>query len=268
MITEAVHVDNKDEELRNFRTAILNILEDISELNEKLKELDKLKDEFLNMTSHELKNPLTPVISYLDMLTKGSLGELSPKQKEALDIILRNTERLKRLIFDILDIAKLESKRMKFDMQKVDIVKIIKNSINDMQPFAEEKKIKIMGKIGRLPTSIGDENRLQQVLTNLLNNAIKFSHERGKISVRAQKNGNKIIIGVKDNGVGIGKKDLPNMFKKFYQAPTNIQRKSGTGLGLAICKGIIEAHRGKIWVGSKLGKGAKFSFTLPIKQAR
>ena len=257
--------DKREEELRNFRTAILNILEDTNELNEKLKELDKLKDEFLNMTSHELKNPLTPIISYLDMLTKGELGELSPKQKEALDTILRNTERLKRLIFDILDIAKLESKRMKFDMQKADLEKIIKNSINDMEPFTEEKKIKIMGKIGKLPLCTGDENRLLQVLTNLLNNAIKFSHERGKISVNAQKNGNKVLISVKDNGIGIGKKDLPNLFKKFYQAPTNIQRKSGTGLGLAICKGIIEAHRGKVWVGSKLGKWAKFSFTLPIK---
>ena len=265
MITEAVHVDKKDEELRNFRTAILNILEDISELNEKLKELDKLKDEFLNMTSHELKNPLTPIISYLDMLTKGNLGELSPKQKEALDIILRNTQRLKRLIFDILDIAKLESKRMKFDMQKIDLENIIKNSINDMQPFADEKKIKIIGKIGKLPACLGDETRLLQVLTNLLNNAIKFSHEKGKISVSAQKNGNKIFISVKDNGIGIGKKDLPNMFKKFYQADSNVQRKSGTGLGLAICKGIIEAHRGKIFVESKLGKGSKFSFAIHIR---
>ena len=112
---------------------------------------------------------------------------------------------------------------------------------------------------------MGDESRLLQVLTNLLNNAIKFSHERGKILVSAQKNGNKITISVKDNGIGIGKKDLPNMFKKFYQAPTNVQMKSGTGLGLAICKGIIGAHRGKIWVNSKLGKGTKFSFAIPVK---
>lgn len=268
MITESVHADKKDEELRNFRAAILNILEDISELNEKLKELDKLKDEFLNMTSHELKNPLTPILSYLDMLSKGSLGELSPKQKGAVDIVSRNTERLKRLIFDILDIAKLESKRMKFDMQKVDLEKIIKNLMNDMQPFAQEKNIKIIGNIGKLPKIIGDESRLLQVLTNLINNAIKFSHETGKVKISANRKKNNILVIIKDNGIGIAKKDMPNLFKKFYQADSGIIKKSGTGLGLAICKGIIEAHRGKIWVDSKLGKGTQVSFTMPVKATK
>lgn len=266
MTADYLQIGKMEEELRNFRAAMLNILEDISEMNEKLKELDKLKDEFLNMTSHELKNPLTPVISYLDMLSKGNLGQLSPKQKEALDVVSRNTDRLKRLIYDIIDIAKLESKRMKFDMQKVSLDGVLRNSIKDMKPFAEEKNIKIIEKIGKLPKVMADESRLLQVLTNLMNNAIKFSYENVKVLVAAQKKGNNVLISVKDNGIGIAKKDLPNLFKKFYQADSSVRKKyAGTGLGLTVSKGIIEAHKGKIQVESRLGKGTAVSFTLPVK---
>lgn len=264
--TEDLEKVNK--ELNNTKLATLNILEDVKEANERLKEIDKLKTDFLNTTSHELKTPLTPIRSYLDLLEDGSLGKLNQQQKSALKVIDKNVKRLKRLISDILDITKVEAGQMKFIMEKIRFEKVIKEAIQEIKPSIDEKKIKIEVRIPKkLPLIEGDKQRLIQVLTNLLDNAIKFSPKNKRVMITAKKRKNSLFMAVADKGIGISKNNLPKLFTKFFQVDTSATREQpGTGLGLTICKGIIEAHNGNIWAESILGKGSTFYFTLPLKQ--
>lgn len=264
---KTVELTKSNKELEEARLATLNILEDIKEANEKLKELDKLKNDFLNTTSHELKTPLTPIRSYLDLLEDGSLGKLNPKQISALKVIDRNSKRLKRLIDDILDTVKVEAGQMKFIMEKIRFEKVIEESVNDQKLSAKEKRITIRTLIPeRLPLIEGDKQRLMQVLTNLLSNAIKFSPKNSEVTVSAKKQKNHILVAVKDKGIGISEKNIKKLFIKFFQVDTSATKEHpGTGLGLVICKGVVEAHGGKIWVESKLKKGSTFYFTLPLK---
>lgn len=264
-------LDRKVKELNDAKTATLNLLEDIDEARlelekayNELKESDRLKDEFMNIAAHELKTPLVPIIGYINMLKDGSLGELTPEEKDSVEIISRNIERLKKLIEDILDISKLESGVMKFDMREIQIAEVIKNSVQDMQSLADKKGLKLKMEIqDNLPLIKGDKVRLTQVLTDLIDNAIKFT-EKGEIVVIAKKKGKDVWVCVKDTGIGIAKENIPKLFTKFYQVDSSLSRRyGGTGLGLAICKKIIEAHGGEIWVESKKGKGSIFQFTIP-----
>jgi len=239
----------------------------LKETAEKLKEVDELKDEFLSMTAHELKTPLMPVKIQSQLLLTGVMGKINEKQRDSLDMVLRNTDRLIRLIDDISDISKIEAGTLEFHTEEVQMIDIIKNSIKDLSSLAKEKHIALIGKYPtKLPLIKADKGRLAQVMTNLIKNAIKFTPEKGKITVGAKKSRNNIVVSVKDTGIGISKENLGKVFDKFFQVDTGITRKyGGAGLGLTICKRIIEKHRGKIWSESTLGKGSKFIFTLPIK---
>jgi len=238
-----------------------------NQMTNDLKELDILKTQFLTTTSHELKTPITPIIIQSQMLLEGSLGHLTKKQKKSADIILRNMEHLNKLISDILDISKIQSARLKLVSSKAQIGVCIKETIENMKPAANQKKIIFITKIAALPKITFDKGRIEQVLTNLINNAIKFTPEKGKIMIESAKQGDSIIVKVKDIGMGIKKENLNKIFKPFAQvAPSYAINQKGTGLGLAICKGIIGKHGGKIWAESTFGKGSTFSFTLPIKR--
>ncbi len=256
-------VDN----LKESRKEIEKEAKKLAKMNKKLKEIDKLKSNFLNITSHELKTPLTPIRCYLDILKDESLGKLNKKQRDALKVIDRNSVILKHLIDDILDITKLESGKMKFLISNVDVKKLVEDVTKSLKLAAKKKEIKIELNIqNNLPKIKGDSHRLSQVLSNLLRNAIKFSGKETKIKIQVKKQQDKILFEIKDTGVGIPKKAIPKLFTKFFQVDKSTTRHfEGTGLGLAISKGIVEAHKGKIWVQSKLGKGSTFSFTIPIK---
>jgi signal transduction histidine kinase len=231
--------------------------------HEKLKSVDKLKTEFMNMAAHELKTPLVPMVGYLQLIDK---SKLDPEDRENLEIAIRNTKRLQQLVQDILDIAKLESKVMKFNWEDVDLTRVIRDCVASTAPMAREKGLYLKTVVPRkLPPVRGDFMRLSQVLTNLLNNAVKFT-DRGGITVRARRSGNQVIVEVVDTGIGIPKKDQRKLFRKFFQTEAGKRKFGGTGLGLAICKQIIRYHRGKIWVRSMPGKGSIFAFSLPIKQ--
>ncbi len=236
---------------------------EIRRAHEKLKSVDKLKTEFMNMAAHELKTPMVPMVGYLQLIDK---KKLDSEDRESLEIAIRNTKRLQRLVGDILDIAKLESKVMKFNMEEVRLESLANDAVSSAEPFAKEKKIYLKKVVPKnLPTIKGDAVRITQVLTNLLNNAIKFT-DKGGITLKASKTGNSVLVQVVDTGIGIGRKDVGKLFTKFYQADSSGKRKyGGTGLGLAICKEIVKAHGGKIWVTSQLGKGSIFQFTLPSK---
>jgi signal transduction histidine kinase len=237
---------------------------ELRKAHEKLKSVDRLKTEFMNMAAHELKTPLTPMVGYLQLIDK---KKLSSEDSESLDIAIRNTKRLQHLVNDILDIAKLESKVMKFSMEELQLTRLVDDAAASVRPFAKEKKLTLRKLLPeKLPPIRGDPVRITQVLTNLLNNAIKFT-DKGSVTIRAAKKGDSVLVQVSDTGVGIRREDLPKLFTKFFQADTLGRRRyGGTGLGLAICKEIIKAHGGNIWVKSRLGRGSTFSFTLPIEK--
>ncbi len=261
-------------ELKDARVAALNLLDDMDkaskELNEsyqKLKEADKLKDEFMNIAAHELKTPLVPIIGYISMMRDGSLGELTEEEEKSLDIISRNVDRLKKLIDDILDISKLESGAMRFEMTDISVVDVAWNSVQDMQSYAAGKGLTLKAEIqAGIPLVHGDKNRLMQVLIDLIDNATKFT-EQGGIVVEVNLSADNVLVRVRDTGIGIAQKNICRLFVKFQQIDSSLSRRyGGTGLGLAICKKIVEAHGGRIWVESKFGEGSVFQFTLPLKK--
>ncbi len=235
--------------------------------NARLKELNLLKTRFLVMTSHELKTPITPVVIQAQMLSDGSLGKLSAKQKQSAEMILRNITRLDNLVSDIFDISRIQSSRLNLVFQRLQLARLIEEAKENMAPLAAEKDIKLVAKIQKLPRIPVDKDRIIQVLTNLISNAIKFTPAKGTITIEAAKQKDDVLISVKDTGRGMVEKDVRRLFTLFFQVKASYELKEeGTGLGLPICKGIIEQHGGKIWAESLIGKGSTFSFTLPIKQ--
>jgi len=262
--TKKVKEDMK--ELENSRTATLNIMEDLNEAFEKLKELDKLKTEFLTVSSHELRTPITPLKIQIQLALMGKLGKVPKKMEDSLNMMLKNIDQFNFLVGDILDISKIESGAMKFNIVESDIPSILFTSIETLRAKADEKKIKIKTNIGKLPKIKADKERILQVVNNFINNAIKFTDKNGLITIKAIKRKEDILISVKDTGIGMKKDELEKVFTPFVQADSSRSRKyEGTGLGLAICKGIIKYHGGRIWVNSDYGKGSVFYFTLPLR---
>jgi PAS domain S-box-containing protein len=241
---------------------------------EKLKELDQLKDSFLSTVSHELRTPLTSIKSFSEILL--AYDEDRKTQKEFLNIIKEESDRLTRLINDFLDLSKIESGRMQWETAGLSVTEVIKTAINATQALAAEAKLKIKVEVSPgLPKVMSDNDRLVQVVTNLLSNAIKFTPEGGNIGVKAQlleggkakKKADMVLVSVTDNGIGIDPKDRQAIFDKFKQVGNTLTDKpKGTGLGLPICKEIVEHYGGKIWVESELGKGSTFFFTLPVAE--
>ncbi|MCX5703120.1 MAG: HAMP domain-containing sensor histidine kinase, partial [Candidatus Omnitrophica bacterium] len=196
---------------------------------------------------------------------------LSTIQEQCLSIAHRNIGRLTMLINDLLDLAKLEQKKMEFKLEKIPIENVINECIEMLTAWTKTKSISIKKKIQEgLPQANIDPLRINQVLTNLLGNAVKFTPAGGDISVEARLSEEKsaIQVSVEDTGIGIAKEDIPKVFNKFYQVGERVSTDiSGTGIGLSIAKEIVELHGGRIWVESEKGNGAKFIFTIPLEQA-
>jgi len=233
------------------------------------KQLEKSKTEFLSITSHELRSPMTPMQAQLQMLLGEYYGKLNAKQKNAMEIVSRNTKRLDNIIVDFLEISRIEAARLKFRFKTQNPADIIPRLVKEMEGFMPEKKVKIVTEIGKLPVIEHDPDRLSQVLRNLMNNAIKFSKPGTTITVGAGLKGNMIEFSVADQGIGIKPEDQKRIFEPFYQAEQTMYREhQGTGLGLAIIRGIVESQGGKVWLDSKIGVGTTFYFTLPLKPVR
>jgi len=236
----------------------------IKEQNARLKELDRMKSEFLSTAAHELRTPLTSILGFSEILLKRKLDE--ERQNRFLKIINEESVSLSALINDLLDLSRIESGRgFRIKKAPIDIGGIILENVDLFQAQSDKHTFKV-DLPGNLPKIELDKDRIGQVMGNLLINAVKFSPEGGEITVSIERVKGKIEVSVSDTGLGIPKKDLPHIFEKFYRAD-NASRTAigGTGLGLAIAKYIIESHGGKIWVESKLGKGSTFTFTLPIE---
>ncbi|MEF8879251.1 MAG: PAS domain S-box protein [Candidatus Thermoplasmatota archaeon] len=240
-------------------------IRDITErkkVEEELKKSEKLKTEFMNIAAHELKSPVTPIKGYLDLIISDE--KTSEDVKKFAKISLRNAERLLKLVNDILDVSRLDTDTMRFDMERIDTVEILEEIVEDMKPVVENKGLDFNVEIpDKLSDVMGDRYRLSQVLKNLMSNALKFTDE-GSITIKAEDEKDHVLISVIDTGVGMSKEESKNVFSKFYQADTGEDRKNeGTGLGLFICKQIVEKHNGEIWVGSEVGEGSTFNIKLP-----
>ena len=237
----------------------------LSKMEEERLQLDKAKSEFLSITSHELRTPITPLKAQLQMLQQEYFGKITQKQKESLDIILRNAERLNKIIEDFLEISRIEAARLKFAFRKTDLKQTIQETVGLMEGFAKEKNITLVVDAGELPIIEVDPDRISQVLRNLVHNAIKFSPSDNTVEVHAEVKKEHIMFWVRDHGCGLNAEDQIRVFEPFYQVEGTLSRKyGGTGLGLTICRGIIEAQKGKIWVESKMGAGSTFYFTVPL----
>ena len=241
----------------------------LSRMNEERREIDEAKTEFLSITSHELRTPMTPMKAQLQMLENNYFGELTQKQKDSLAVIIRNADRLDKLIVDFLEISRIESARLKFSFKATDLKETICETVEFMKGFAKEKNIKLVVKVEELPVIEADPDRISQILENLINNAIKFSPRDSDIEINAETKKDYILFSVKDYGCGLTPEDQINVFEPFYQVDKAASKEyGGTGLGLAICRGIIESQKGKIWVESKPGEGCKFYFTIPMQPVK
>jgi len=251
----------KDDEFAGMVCTIRDITER-RRVEDELKKSERLKTEFMNIAAHELKSPVTPIKGYLDLIISDE--KASRKVKDWAKVSLRNAERLLRLVNDILDVSRLDTDTMRFEMEKLPIVEILDEIAEDMKPAIQGKGLKFITDIPRdLPNIMGDRHRLSQVFKNLLVNALKFT-DHGSISIKAEVKKENILVEVNDSGIGISKDEVKKVFNKFYQAYTGDDRKNeGTGLGLFICREILEKHKGNIWVESKVGKGSSFYIQIP-----
>jgi len=243
-------------------------IRDITErrrIENELKNSERLKTEFMNIVAHELKSPVTPIKGYLELIISDK--NASERIKNWAKVSLRNAERLLKLVNDILDVSRLDTDTMRFEMEKLNINQILNEISEDIKPAIKNKKLKLITNIPKeLPEVFGDKNRLIQVFKNLLENAIKFT-DNGTITIEAEKKNDHLLFAVKDTGIGISKYELKKIFNKFYQAYTGEDRKNeGTGLGLYICKEIVQKHNGEIWAESEIGKGSQFYIKLPYLQ--
>lgn len=269
-------VQARTKELSETQVATLNILEDLSKEKEKVekysKELEdalRTKSDFTSMVSHELRTPLTAIKEGISLVADGTTGKLNKDQKEFLDIAKRNVDRLTRLINDVLDLQRLEAGMPFFNLVPNDINDVVNEVCNMMVTMVKDKALTLELKLDRkLPPVTFDKDKIIQVLMNLINNALKFT-EKGGITVTTHRDGNAVMVSVRDTGPGIRPADIPRLFRRFEQLDTGTERKpGGTGLGLAISKEIIEMHGGKIWVESAFGEATTFSFNLPIIERR
>lgn len=234
---------------------------------EELKTLDKMKDEFISNVSHELKTPLISIKGYGELLNDEKQGTLSGEQKKSLEAIIRNADRLTRLINSILFISKMQSGKIEFQFKPLDVDEIVSVCVDDMKGMMDKKKISFEKDIHVISKIVGDKDRFIEIITNLLDNAIKFTPEWGNISIKARDKEEFVHIIVSDNGIGIPGDIIPKLFTRFYQVDASTARKyMGTGLGLYITKNIIDAFKGKIWIESEVNKGTDIHLLIPASK--
>ncbi len=260
------------------------LYEEISITNKKLEKLEKLKSEFISIVSHELRTPLTPINNSLEIVLSGQAGELTPEINNFISMAKRNIQRLSGIIEDLLDLSRIQTGKLDYRYKICDITPSLELLKNTFLQVAQEKNIKINLIIKeKLPEIYADSRRIEQILSNLVSNSLKFTSQGGMIEVEAsvidenqveydnlimpkiKPNGKYIKISVKDNGIGMKKEDIPKIFDKFSQIETSLNRnKGGVGLGLTITKQLIDAHLGAVWVESQEQKGSTFSVILPL----
>jgi two-component system, OmpR family, sensor histidine kinase VicK len=258
---EATYIPHIDE--RGRVKGLFGLITDLTER----KSIERMKDEFISVVSHELRTPLTSIHGSLKLLATGRLGNLSEEGQQMLAIADENTDRLVRLVNDVLDLQRMQSGKVKIEKRICNAADLMRQAIEAMQGTAQQQRITLLNTPAYIQVW-ADPDYIVQVLINLLSNAIKFSFPGDSVWMRAEARDNEIIFQVQDYGQGIPKDKLETIFACFQQVDASDSRtKGGTGLGLAICRQIVELHQGKIWAESTLGKGSTFYFTLMSPKA-
>jgi len=232
------------------------------------KTIDQMKSEFISIASHELRTPMTSIKGSVDLILSGCTGEVSPEALELLEVAHSACDRMIRLINDILDLSKIEAGQIKLKLAPIDLTEAVEHSLRSLKSLADQDEIslKLEGP-QNLPWVAADRDRIEQVITNLVSNAIKFSPAKGEVHVSLSADNGWVSCSVSDQGCGIKEEDLDRIFAKFQQLGPP-QRGRGTGLGLAITHALVTEHKGKIWVESRVGEGSRFVFSLPVAAGR
>ncbi len=276
-IVGILYVDDfKPRQFTQREVSILNLLANKAALAiqktsllEELSQANRLKSEFLANMSHELRTPLNSIIGFSELLLDQIPGEINRDQRQCVSDILGSGQHLLKLINDILDISKIESGKAELHLEGINLRELMMGVQRTVKSLVDKKsqrfEVNIGDKVGRL---CADKRKLKQVMFNLLSNAVKFTPEKGKVILEATKKGGNYVVSVVDNGLGIAEEQHEVIFDEFRQLDgSNTRKYEGSGLGLALAKRFVELHNGNMWVESELGKGSRFSFSLPISQA-
>jgi len=263
IIAARLHIEAVQESYRELSEKNRQLEESFA----KLKELDRLKSNFLATMSHELRTPLTSVIGYSEMMLEGLGGPLTAEQREYLSIIMEKGENLLQLITSILDISKIEAGRVRLVLSEVEVGQLLKDAVATILPLARKKGLKVSCEPAPALRLSGDREKLRQCLINLASNAVKFTPAGGTLTVYSEVlPGEKVALRVTDTGIGIADEHLDRIFDVFYQVDGSSTREyGGAGLGLAIVKSFAEAHGGQITASSRPGAGSTFSLVLPLR---
>ena len=259
-------------ETKNFNIKLEKEVEiatrDLRRANTQLKKLDAAKSEFISIASHQLRTPLTVIKGYISMMLEGNFGTLTKPEEESLDKVFQSNERLIQLVENLLNISRIESGRLQFDFKEVDLNAMVESVVEELSGNAKKKNLILQYKKPEkpLPKIKMDEEKIRQVVMNLIDNAIKYT-KQGSVTVKLEQADKKVKFCVADSGMGIRSGDMVNLFKKFSRGTgTSLIHTEGTGLGLYVAHMMIESHKGKIWAESDgEGKGSKFCFELPVK---
>jgi len=240
---------------------VVTVLRDVTSQ----KELERMKSNFLSVVSHELKTPLHSIKGFVDIILMGKTGPINETQSDFLTTVRDQTAHLQNLINDLLEFSRLESGQVKLNLSEVSMAEVTKAVADKLKPMADQGQIQMVNRVGPdAPAIEADRLRIEQVLTNLVHNAIKFTPPSGVVTVTLKDLGGEVQVAVSDTGIGIPAGELSRIFDRFYQVDASSTRHyRGTGLGLTICKHIVEYHQGRIWVESEEGKGSTFFFVLP-----
>jgi signal transduction histidine kinase len=245
--------------------------EKLTQTYQELERVTKMKTQFIDVVSHELRTPLTVMRGYIDLVESEYSAKLEPKFTSRLKIIKANTDKLYALVESMLDVSRLEKGSLQIHLEPVRVDVILEEIVQTRVHDAEEKKQSLTLEVeGKLPLIMADRRRLKDVFNSLVDNAIKYTQDSGRIQVSARDEGRMIHVWVKDNGVGIPLENLGNIFDRFHIVTSNelSHQVNRLGLGLPIAKGIVEAHGGRMWVESQVGKGTVFHVDLPKEQPK
>jgi two-component system, sensor histidine kinase and response regulator len=257
-----------EEANRTLEQRVIQRTIELQEALNKLSELDKLKSNIIANISHELRTPLTHIKGYQELLLAGAMGDLNPEQESTLKTIRRSTERLERLIEDLINFSQISRGEISLRLGRVEMNRVAENVLNHSMLKAEDKHIQIQKKFTENLLAVNvDEEKISWVIMQLIDNAIKFTPENGQITIRLENRVNGVLAAVEDTGIGIAADKINEIFEPFHQLDgSSTRRFGGTGLGLSLVRQIIQAHHTKIEVSSEPGKGSKFEFLLPLYQ--
>jgi signal transduction histidine kinase len=252
---------------RTARAEAESIQRLLTEQNERLRDLDRMKDEFVSLVSHELRTPLTSIRGYLELMIEEQ-GDLTPEQRRFLTVVDRNSQRLLDIVGDLLFLAQIDAGKLAIELDEVDLEQVVRECVETSRPLAEAREIELVTSVTSVPRVRGDHARLAQVLDNLVSNALKFTPE-GRVTVALTAVDGRAIVQIQDTGIGVPPEEQPKLFERFFRSSRATEDAiPGTGLGLAITKAIVERHGGRISLTSEENQGTCVRVELPLEAPR